>query len=172
MVQLKARAGRDPKELGVLDMDTHLKDEQLKQKYVSIMFDILAPGYAYWFGALDTGARTYHRVALEPVGGTLVLDLAGVDAGAGEATILLHDGGFTWPGMLTQWSSMNGMASPGPSSRLTVPQMGTGTYALCRVSAAEKMAPAAYAAAGGARSRCASGVLVPSGTLALSVPPA
>lgn len=45
MVRLKAQAGRDPKELAVLDMDTHLKDERLKQKYVSTMFDILAPGY-------------------------------------------------------------------------------------------------------------------------------
>lgn len=137
-----------------------------------VSLDILALGYAYWFGALDTGARTYHRVALEPGGGTLVLDLAGVDAEAGEATILLHDGGFTWPGMLTQWSSMNGMAPQGPSSTLTVPRMGTGTYALCRISAAEAAAPAAFATAGGARSRCASGVLVPAGTLALSVPPA
>ena len=45
MVRFKARDGRDPKELAVLDMDSHLKDERLKQKYVATMFDILAPGY-------------------------------------------------------------------------------------------------------------------------------
>lgn len=45
MISLKARDGRDPKELAVLDMDAHLRDERLKQKYVSTMFDILAPGY-------------------------------------------------------------------------------------------------------------------------------
>lgn len=45
MVQLKARDGRNPKELAVLDMDAHLRDDRLKQKYVSTMFDILAPGY-------------------------------------------------------------------------------------------------------------------------------
>ena len=45
MVRFKARDGRDPKELAVLDMDSHLQDERLKQKYVSTMFDILAPGY-------------------------------------------------------------------------------------------------------------------------------
>ncbi|MEP7365210.1 MAG: ubiquinone/menaquinone biosynthesis methyltransferase [Acidobacteriota bacterium] len=45
MVRFKARDGRNPKDLAVLDMDSHLKDERLKQKYVSTMFDILAPGY-------------------------------------------------------------------------------------------------------------------------------
>jgi len=45
LVRFKARDGRDPKELAVLDMDSHLKDERLKQKYVATMFDILAPGY-------------------------------------------------------------------------------------------------------------------------------
>lgn len=45
MVRFKSQAGRDPRELAVLDMDEHLQDERLKQKYVSTMFDILAPGY-------------------------------------------------------------------------------------------------------------------------------
>lgn len=82
MVRFKARAGRDPKELGVLDMDTHLKDERLKQKYVSTMFDILAPGYdtftrVFSFG-MDRGwkQRLIREGAARAGKAPLILDLA------------------------------------------------------------------------------------------------
>lgn len=59
MVQLKARDGRDPKELAAMDLDAHMSNRELKKKYVATMFDILAPGYnsftrIYSFG-MDRG---------------------------------------------------------------------------------------------------------------------
>jgi demethylmenaquinone methyltransferase/2-methoxy-6-polyprenyl-1,4-benzoquinol methylase len=45
MAALKARDGRDPRELAAMDIDKHLGDRALKTRYVATMFDILAPGY-------------------------------------------------------------------------------------------------------------------------------
>lgn len=42
---LRARDGRNPRELAEMDIDEHLGDKTLKTKYVATMFDILAPGY-------------------------------------------------------------------------------------------------------------------------------
>ncbi|MBK5293417.1 MAG: class I SAM-dependent methyltransferase [Acidobacteriia bacterium] len=42
---MTARDGRDPRELAAMGLDTHLEDKLLRRKYVSTMFDILAPGY-------------------------------------------------------------------------------------------------------------------------------
>lgn len=45
MIRLKPRDGRDPRELAAMDINAHLNDKELKGKYVSTMFDVLAPGY-------------------------------------------------------------------------------------------------------------------------------
>jgi demethylmenaquinone methyltransferase/2-methoxy-6-polyprenyl-1,4-benzoquinol methylase len=45
MLRLKARDGRDPQELASMDIHVHLNDKVLKRKYVSTMFDVIAPGY-------------------------------------------------------------------------------------------------------------------------------
>lgn len=45
MVRLRARDGRDPRQLAAMDIDAHLDDKNLKTKYVVALFDILAPGY-------------------------------------------------------------------------------------------------------------------------------
>jgi demethylmenaquinone methyltransferase/2-methoxy-6-polyprenyl-1,4-benzoquinol methylase len=45
MISIRARDGRDPRELAALDMDLHLGNQDLKRKYVATMFDVLAPGY-------------------------------------------------------------------------------------------------------------------------------
>ena len=41
----KPRDGRDPREFAAMNLDTHLDDKELKDKYVETMFDLLAPGY-------------------------------------------------------------------------------------------------------------------------------
>lgn len=45
MVRLRARDGRDPRELAAMDINTHLDDKALKRKYVMVMFDVISPGY-------------------------------------------------------------------------------------------------------------------------------
>jgi demethylmenaquinone methyltransferase/2-methoxy-6-polyprenyl-1,4-benzoquinol methylase len=41
----KPRDGRDPREFGAMDIEDHVNDRVLKEKYVNTMFDVLAPGY-------------------------------------------------------------------------------------------------------------------------------
>ena len=41
----KSRDGGDPREFGAMNLDTHLNDKVLKDKYIETMFDLLAPGY-------------------------------------------------------------------------------------------------------------------------------
>jgi demethylmenaquinone methyltransferase/2-methoxy-6-polyprenyl-1,4-benzoquinol methylase len=45
LIEQKPATHPDPKEFGAMDLDTHLRDERLKRRYVTTMFDILAPGY-------------------------------------------------------------------------------------------------------------------------------
>ena len=45
MARLKARDGRDPRELAAMDINVHLNDKVLKRKYVATVFDVIAPGY-------------------------------------------------------------------------------------------------------------------------------
>jgi demethylmenaquinone methyltransferase/2-methoxy-6-polyprenyl-1,4-benzoquinol methylase len=45
LFRLKARDGRDPKELAAMDIDLHLDVKTLKNRYIATMFDTLAPGY-------------------------------------------------------------------------------------------------------------------------------
>jgi demethylmenaquinone methyltransferase/2-methoxy-6-polyprenyl-1,4-benzoquinol methylase len=79
---LKARDGKDPAELASMDMDTHLGDRALRKKYVSTMFDILAPGYdqftrIFSFG-MDRGwkAQLIREGAKRAVPQPRILDLA------------------------------------------------------------------------------------------------
>ena len=44
-MRLRSRHGKNPEELGALDVETYLDDKTLKRKFVNTMFDILAPGY-------------------------------------------------------------------------------------------------------------------------------
>src|SRR6266852_1944161 len=44
LIRLRQRDGRDPRELAEMDIDAHLDDQVLKEKYVNTMFDVLAPG--------------------------------------------------------------------------------------------------------------------------------
>ena len=45
MVRLRARDGRDPRELATMDINVHLDNKALKTKYVTVLFDTIAPGY-------------------------------------------------------------------------------------------------------------------------------
>lgn len=58
----KLRDGGDAREFGAMNLDTHLKDKVLKDRYVKTMFDVLAPGYnlftrIFSFG-MDRGWKT------------------------------------------------------------------------------------------------------------------
>lgn len=45
MIRLRARDGRDPRELAAMDINVHLGNNALKTKYVTVLFDTIAPGY-------------------------------------------------------------------------------------------------------------------------------
>lgn len=45
MFQLKARDGRNPRELAEMSTELRLEDRDFKERYVNTLFDILAPGY-------------------------------------------------------------------------------------------------------------------------------
>jgi len=44
LLKLRARDGRDPRELAAMDLSQHLGDKRTKTKYVRTMFDVIAPG--------------------------------------------------------------------------------------------------------------------------------
>lgn len=82
LVRLRARDGRNPRELAAMDIDVHLDDKILKKKYVVTMFDILAPGYdaftrLFSFG-MDRGwkARLINEGVKRAVKAPRILDLA------------------------------------------------------------------------------------------------
>jgi demethylmenaquinone methyltransferase / 2-methoxy-6-polyprenyl-1,4-benzoquinol methylase len=92
LVSLKARDGRDPKELAAMDLEVHLADERLKKKYVSTMFDIMAPGYNFFTRVFSFGmdknwkARLIEEGARRAVATPRLLDLA---CGTGDLGIAL-----------------------------------------------------------------------------------
>jgi demethylmenaquinone methyltransferase/2-methoxy-6-polyprenyl-1,4-benzoquinol methylase len=79
---LKARDGRNPKELAAMDLAAHMADKRLKKKYVATMFDIIAPGYDSFTRLFSFGmdqswkarliAEGVRRAVKDPV----ILDLA------------------------------------------------------------------------------------------------
>jgi demethylmenaquinone methyltransferase/2-methoxy-6-polyprenyl-1,4-benzoquinol methylase len=82
MQLVRSRDGRDPKELAAMDLDTHLSQHALKKKYVTTMFDVVAPGYdafTHWFSfGMDVGwkARLVAEGAKHAVPEPVILDLA------------------------------------------------------------------------------------------------
>jgi len=45
VVRLRALDGRDPRELAAMDINVHLDNKALKARYVTALFDTVAPGY-------------------------------------------------------------------------------------------------------------------------------
>jgi len=82
LIKLKARDGRNPKELAAMDISYHLDDKRRKTSYVRTMFDIIAPGYdkftrLFSFG-MDSAwkARLIAEATKRAVAQATVLDLA------------------------------------------------------------------------------------------------
>ncbi len=92
MLRLRARDGRNPKEIASLDINVHLSDKTLRKRYVSAMFDVLAPGYdaftrLFSFG-MDRGwkARLIDEGVRRANANPRILDLA---CGTGDLGVAL-----------------------------------------------------------------------------------
>lgn len=92
MVRLRARDGRDPRELAALDIDVHLDNQTLKAKYVRVLFDTIAPGYDSFTRLFSFGMDQTWKTLLIREGASrisecpLILDLA---CGTGDLGIQL-----------------------------------------------------------------------------------
>ena len=64
LIRLRSRDGRNPQELAAMDLDVHLGDQVQKTKYVSTMFDIIAPGYDKFTRVFSFGMDKNWKAAL------------------------------------------------------------------------------------------------------------
>jgi demethylmenaquinone methyltransferase/2-methoxy-6-polyprenyl-1,4-benzoquinol methylase len=64
LIRLRTRDGRNPQELAAMDLDVHLGDKVQKTKYVSTMFDIIAPGYDKFTRVFSFGMDKNWKAAL------------------------------------------------------------------------------------------------------------
>lgn len=82
LIRLRSRHGREPRELAAMDVNTHLDDGLLKEKYVATMFDVIAPGYdafthLFSFGMDQQWKKVLVRETAKRVrGNAVVVDLA------------------------------------------------------------------------------------------------
>lgn len=128
---------------------------------------VLAPGYATRMLLVPLGMDPVLEIPLEPVGGTLVVDLGGrtLDDLRG-AGILAHGGSFVPFLGAVRWAQLQRVAQPDPH-RLILPNMEAGEYLLCAgpesyLSIPRGLPPPAH--------QCSRGTLAPLQELELSLP--
>jgi demethylmenaquinone methyltransferase/2-methoxy-6-polyprenyl-1,4-benzoquinol methylase len=94
LFQWKARDGRNPRELAEMGTALHLEDGAFKERYVSTLFDILAPGYDSFTRLFSFGMDRFWKARLIQEGtrrlGKLpcILDIA---CGTGDLASSLDD---------------------------------------------------------------------------------
>lgn len=112
---------------------------------------VLPPGFAFRIAAVRLDPGRPVEIAVEPHGGTLILE------GAAAEPLLVHEGIVVPLQPLRDWARMQGAPSSDPG-RLVIPNVAGGAYNLC------KGRVEASAAA------CSTGVLSPLGELVLRAP--
>lgn len=132
---------------------------------------VLPPGFAARILSLPVEAGRTMEIAVEPLGGTLVLDLSGLPALAtrsgGERLfpMLAHGGAEVFLDQLRRWADLHGTAQP-DAGTWVLPMMEPGGYALC-VTLPRSTEPGRER---DAQALCADGQLAPGGELALALP--
>ena len=135
----------------------------------AVHLSVLAPGYATRMLLIPLGVDPVLEVPLEPVGGTLLVDLGDrtLDELRGTATGILAHGESFVPFMETvRWAQLQRVAQPDPH-RLVLPNMEAGDYLLCAgpesyLSIPRGLTPPAH--------QCSRGTLAPLQDLVLSLP--
>jgi hypothetical protein len=131
---------------------------------------VSAVGYALRMGRLPIDAARPLMVALQPVGGTLFLDVGNHDPATSWRSpmiYLLRDNVFETLPALRSWAAANGQQQGAASAPVVVPQMEEGSYVLC-VAGMDSLT----ALARGAHDECVGGHLAPGGELSLTLNPA
>jgi hypothetical protein len=133
-----------------------------------------APFVSINVAAIGVGRRTLGRpvpatgamdISLDPVGGTLVLDM-GESKEPDLSVFVYHDGGLDDLVRLAQWSRANGEVPTG--GMLRAPLMSPGEYRLCKIGGFQEFG--AFFGGTLPEDRCRQGYLWQGGELRLSMP--
>jgi hypothetical protein len=125
---------------------------------------VFAPGFAMRMLSAAVEKDRPLEIAVEPNGGTLVLEMPQISKG--PPPLLAHGGAFTFPMVLQRWATLQG-AAQAPEGRIVLPNVEPGAYSLC-VGASTELRQGKEPLADG---RCVSGVLTPLGELTLALAP-
>lgn len=122
---------------------------RLPARSQGLEFTVLAAGFAAAIGHVPAPVPDEITIEVEPYGGTLILDLAGL----GRAPRVSHEGGAASMLLLRNWARFHGVEDT--PERLTLPMMEPGAYTLCDSGVATREDP------------CVQGFLPPDGELIL-----
>lgn len=124
-----------------------------------------ARGFAYELTSLSLQESQPLTLALEPTGGTLIMESTD-PLDDDLMTHVLREGSFEETRGLREWAAQNGTTNTDPH-RLVIPQMAAGGYLVCRAGVAEGRELFSGALPNG---RCVRGTLAAGADLTLTVP--